>query len=227
MGICEGCHSGCCRAFAVPVTGADIIRLETAHSLSFWDIACRWADPENTISRRFAPQFYFTDEPGTPFVICLRQTESRVYPGTQKCLFLHEQPPQEHGLEPQAICGVYPDRPYTCRAFPLKFDPTQRVAVLPELPIYGREESHPAYRLCPRAWETSDIDPISGIDDLVVAKYEMEFFHELAKGWNARMGTWADFPDFLHLVYSSRVLTEASHQAYLESLRSEQVSHAA
>src|SRR5690606_34649025 len=29
MGLCSGCHAGCCRSFAVPVSGADVLRIET------------------------------------------------------------------------------------------------------------------------------------------------------------------------------------------------------
>jgi hypothetical protein len=40
----------------------------------------------------------------------------------------------------------------------------------------------------------------------VIAKYEMNFFFKLARAWNARLGEWTAFPDFLQLVYAQRVL---------------------
>ena len=93
MSPCESCHAGCCRSFAIPLSGADIIRLENGLGLTFWDFACRWADPEGIIAQNYAPHFFFEDEPQTPFVITLIHDESIYFPATTRCRYLVEGQP--------------------------------------------------------------------------------------------------------------------------------------
>ena len=208
MSICQDCHAGCCRSFAVPLTGADIIRIERDLKLTFWDFACRWADPSGAIARKYAPHFHFPDEPETPFVICINMTESQLFPGTTKCPFLHEDPPEEGLPLGRSHCSIHPSRPSACRVFPVKFNDTGTLPIVYEVPERGREDNHPAYKLCPRQWETSDVDTIDAVQDLAVARYEMTFFHQVASIWNTRMADWESFPEFLRLVYEKRVVHE-------------------
>ncbi|MEX0718046.1 MAG: YkgJ family cysteine cluster protein [Planctomycetaceae bacterium] len=205
MGPCESCHAGCCRSFAVPLTGADVLRIERDFGLTFWDFACRWADDDGRIARRFAPQFHFRDEPRTPFVICLLHHASRNFPATTRCRFLVECPPDAEHPRGQARCGIHSSRPSACRAFPAKFDDSGLV-VLQELPASDRDESTPVYDLCPRPWTPADVDPLDMAADLATANYEMAFFHQLAGLWNRSPGDWETFPAFLRLVYSRRVI---------------------
>lgn len=206
MGPCDACHAGCCRAFAVPVTGADVLRIERDYGLSFWDFACRWADPDGRIARGVAPHFHFRDEPRTPFVICLAHRASRIIPGTTCCRFLIEcQPDAAHPLG-RARCAIHPSRPGACRAFPATFGESGLV-VLQDVPANGRDDGEPAYALCPRSWTTADVDPIDTAADLAAAQYELAFFHEIARVWNRSPGAWESFPDFLRLVYASRIVT--------------------
>lgn len=213
MSVCAGCHAGCCRSFAVPVTGADILRIERDSELSFWDFVCRWADPQGTIAQKYAPHFHFADEPETPFVICLRQTESVFFPRTSKCRFLREGAPSPEQPLGEARCGVYGCRPAACRVFPTKFSRSGQLAVLTDVPCRGRSGEEPLYSLCPRPWEPRDVDPVAALQDLVVARFEMNFFHQLADGWNRRPGQWEVFPDFLRLIYSRRVGREPPAEA--------------
>jgi hypothetical protein len=229
---CDTCHAGCCRAFAVPVSGADILRLVRETERSPWDFICRWADLDGRIAGKFAPTFHFDDEPATPFVVCLRTDESVQFPGTRKCVFLSEQAPDDAapttdlpasstllpvlGSHPtRAWCSVHKDRPGTCRAFPLTLSPDLDFAILNEVPPNGRGDGNPAYDLCPRPWTTSDIDPLDQVRDLVVARYEMQYFHSLARAWNRKPGPWSLFPEFLKIVYSTRVQagTGSTHPA--------------
>ena len=207
MSMCTGCHSGCCRSFAIPVTGADILRIETKLGLVFWDFVCRWADPEGRIARKHAPQFYFQDEPQTPFVICLTHEMSPIFEGTTRCKFLVENAPDDEHPMGTAHCGIYDARPGACRAYPTKLNPSEDLAIIYDVPETGRTGS-PLYQLCPRPWEPADIDPIQGMQDLVTAKFEMDFFRSLAESWNANPGPWEVFPDFLRIVYAARVLRE-------------------
>lgn len=212
MSPCESCHAGCCRAFAVPVTGADILRIETARNLAFRDFVCRWADPEGKIGRNHAPHFRFSDQPSTPFVICLKHEASRYFTGTTKCRFLVESPPDERDPLGRAQCGIYEHRPGTCRTFPAKLSTTSDFAVITEVPQRGRESDHAVYQLCPRQWEPSDFHAIELMQDLVVAKYEMAYFKQLAAIWNRAPRPFSIFPDYLHLVYSRRVVRESPNE---------------
>jgi Fe-S-cluster containining protein len=205
MGLCESCHAGCCRSFAVPVTGADILRIEKQRGLSFWDFVCRWADPQSQISRNHVPQFHFADEPQTPFTICLRHEASAWFANATKCQFLIEHAPDAEHPRGSARCGIYESRPSACRVFPTKFSNSGEFVVLYDVPRSSRDAGNPAYELCPRPWEPADVDSIQSAADLVVAKYEMTFFHSLAAVWNRKPQPWEIFPDFLRLVYAERV----------------------
>ena len=208
MSQCATCHAGCCRSFVVPVTGADILRIASQNGLSFWDFVCRWTDPEGSIALKYAPHFHFQDQPQTKFVISLIQEYSSQFPGTTRCKFLAEGPPtSEHPLG-IAQCGIYGERPSACRVFPTKFDQSGELAVIYDVPAAGKGGSHPVYQLCPRSWKPEDLDPIQQVQDLVVAKYEMNFFFKLAAAWNEHPGDWLLFPDFLQMVYAKRVLSQ-------------------
>jgi len=208
MSQCATCHAGCCRSYVVPLTGADILNIMSSRQLSFWDFACRWADPNGTIALKYAPHFFFRDDPQTPYVISLIQEYSSQFPETTRCKFLVEGAgTSEHPLG-ISHCGIYGERPSACRVFPTKFDSAGELAILCEVPKEGKGGVHPVYRLCPRQWEPRDLDPVRQVQDLVVAKFEMSFFFKLARAWNARPGEWKSFPDFLQLVYAKRVLPQ-------------------
>jgi len=208
MNQCDTCHAGCCRAYVVPLTGADILQIMSNRKLSFWDFACRWADPGGAIAQKFAPHFYFRDDPQTPYVIALIQEYSSQFPGTTRCKFLVEGAPSPEAPLGVSHCGAYGERPSACRIFPTKLDQAEELAVLCDVPAEGKAGSHPAYRLCSRKWEPADLDPIGQVQNLVIARYEMNFFFKLAQGWNCVPGDWKSFPDFLQLVYSKRVLAK-------------------
>src|SRR5262249_21831561 len=124
MGQCATCHAGCCRSFVVPLTGADILRIMSQKKLSFWDFACRWADPEGKTASNYAPRLYSRDEPDPPFVISLIQECSSLLPGTTRWKLLGEGPQsREHPLG-ISQCGIYGERPCACRVFPTKFAPS-------------------------------------------------------------------------------------------------------
>jgi len=187
------------------VTGADILRIESRLNLPFWDFICRWADPSGAIANSYAPHFHFADEPETRFVICLRHEAAAFLPNSTKCQFLVEcQPDAEHPLG-LARCGIYDNRPSACRVFPTKLSESADLVVLYDVPKSTRDKGNPAYSLCPRPWDPSDVDPLQSASDLVVAKYEMSFFHHIATVWNRRPQPWDIFPDFLRLVYAERV----------------------
>lgn len=211
---CHSCHAGCCRAYAIPLTGADVLRLARSTRLSFWDFACRWADPEGIIAGDYAPHLRFADEPATLFVLCLLQEPSRVFADTGKCRFLEETlPDSDHPLG-TGRCGVYEARPAACRVFPLRMQASSLLTVLGDVPAHGRPaDGGPAYQLCSRRWEPGDIDPVQGPQDVAAAKFEAEFFFQVAAAWNQRPGHWQAFPEFLQLVYEQRIVKQRPDSA--------------
>ena len=76
-----------------------------------------WQNPRGRV-----PHFFFPDAPETPFVICLMHSDSLFLPGTTKCRFLIECPPDEAHPLGQARCGIYGVRPSACRVFPTKLN---------------------------------------------------------------------------------------------------------
>lgn len=207
MSPCDSCHhSGCCRAFAIPLTGADILRIQKEYSLGFWDFVSRWADPDGTIARNNAPHFFFSDEPETPFVICTSHTQSPFHKGTTKCRFLLECEPDETHPMGKSRCMIYGNRPSTCHAFPMKLDDSSELTILYDVPKHGRTDQNPMYELCPRPWEAEDVDPVDAPQKLAIAQYEVHFFSQVASLWNKNPREWEIFPEFLNVVYNHRVV---------------------
>ena len=135
---CDGCHGGCCRSFAVPVTGADVFRLTRATGRSFWEVACRWPDAEGKIARRYAPALYFADDPSAATVLCLTHEASETLPGSTRCRFLEETPPTPDRPRGTGRCGVYDQRPASCRSFPLRLASDGHLVKVHDVPARGR-----------------------------------------------------------------------------------------
>jgi hypothetical protein len=129
-------------------------------------------------------------------------------------------PDDEHPLG-VARCGMYENRPAACRVFPTKLNENRDLAIIYDVPERGRAGSNPIYQLCARPWEPEDVDPVQGLQDLVVAQYEMSYFHMLADAWNRGAGLWSAFPDFLRMVYGSRVLSKEGRSATRQPAGSE------
>ena len=216
MSICEGCHAGCCRSFAVPLSGADILRIEQARSANFWDFACRWEDRAGIIAGRYAPHFHFDDEPATPFAICLKHADSTTHPGSTRCQFLEEQSATTAQPRGRAHCGAYSHRPAACRSFPTTLHSSGQLVVIEPVPTTRRQGHSEAYALCPRPWTPDDIDPVQALQDLIIARFEMQFFHVVADRWNQQPGAWSDFPEFIRIVYQHRVVVRNGDQLQAE-----------
>ena len=92
--------------------------------------------------------------------------------------------------------------------FPTKFNATSDLAVVVDIPERFRQNTNPAYTLCPRPWQPEDVDPIQAVQDLAVIKYELAFFWQVAESWNRSPKSWSAFPQFLEIVYSKRVTRE-------------------
>ena len=201
---CEGCHGGCCRSFAVPLTGADVFRLTAATGLGFWEVACRWPDADGKISRKYAPALHFADEPAAT-VLALAHQDSSALPGSTRCRFLGETAPDDSHPLGVGRCGVYGDRPAACRSFPTRFAADGNLVTVHDVPDRGREGVHPAYELCPRPWTAADVDPLEAPAQLAAARWEMDFFRQVAAAWNRAARPSAALPAYLEAVYAGRV----------------------
>jgi Fe-S-cluster containining protein len=168
----------------------------------FWKFVCRWADPSCAISRGVAPHFFFDDDRQTPYVIGLRQTESRLFRGTRKCVFLEETDPAGRLERGTGRCSVYEHRPSACRIFPARVDEAGALDAL-AVRECSDDIEHEVYELCPRRWSVSDLDPVAAVEDLRACASEMELFHAIAQRWNDQPGPWPFFPDFLELIYTA------------------------
>lgn len=192
---CDGCHSGCCRAFAVPLTLSDLLRISAAEQLNFWDFVVRWADPDGAISRGQAPHFYFEDEPETPFVIGLMHEPSTAFPGSTRCRFLEEGVGEDGRVTGR--CGIYESRPMGCRIFPAVILPTGEAGIAP-IPESGRtDDDSDAYRLCSTEWSVDDLGPDDSTRLIDECRREMQLMSLLATRWNQDPGPWPLFPEFL------------------------------
>ncbi len=199
---CTGCHSGCCRAFIVPLTGYDMIRIMTNLELPFWEFVCRYADESGEIAKGIAPHFHFDDDPETPFTIGLLQDASTHFPETQKCQFLKEHEKNDEHPLGVANCSIYEDRPMACRLFPARLDEQNEIGIV-NIPKFGRAGSNPAYQLCPRDWTTEDIDAEVARRDIGNTATEMQQMHLLAERWNASPRSWLLFPDVIQMVFGN------------------------
>jgi Fe-S-cluster containining protein len=199
---CTGCHAGCCRGSALPLTGRDIFRIVTELRVPFSRFVRRWADPSCVLARGIAPHFFFDDDRQTPYVIGLRHTESRMFPGTRKCVFLEESPADGNASRPTGRCSIYERRPVGCRVFPSRLDEAGAWGTRAP-PEPADERLHEAYRLCSRTWSVFDFDLEGALNDLRACRSEMELFHAIAHCWNAQPGPWPFFPDFLELIYTA------------------------
>lgn len=193
---CDGCHAGCCRAHAVPLTLSDIVRIAADRQLDFWNFVVRWADETGSIARGQVPHFHFDDEPQTPFVIGLMHTASDVYPGTTRCRFLQESVRDDGSVT--GSCGIYESRPLACRIFPAVQLPTGEIGVvdIPESPT----AVHEAFRLCPESWSVGDLSTDDARAQIEECRGEMELMSVLAERWNSNPGPWTLFPQFLTAV---------------------------
>ena len=207
-GSAISCHAGCCRAFAVPVTGADIVAIKRRLGLPFDDFIRRLPDHAGSPGERGRAALSFEDTPATPYVICLSHTRSEFHAELHKCRFLIECAPDE-----EFPVGARPLRDLWRAAFRLpgvshEIQRDQRPGSRRDIPERLRQNANPAYTLCPRPWQPEDVDPIQAVQDLAVLKYELAFFWQVADLWNRSPESWRAFPQFLEIVYSKRVRRE-------------------
>ncbi len=218
MKVCKTCAGGCCRAFRVPITGFDTLRIMRTIDVDPYffcgveevtgEKLQNWQDKD--------PIFIFTDS-GEPkyYEIYLKSVESKYFEFHGKCIFLQEWDASElNSTDIEGVfgrCGIYDCRPIACRNYPAKLGEDGKPYM--HDPYY--EHTNPdnkrwqalPYGLCPRPVEKDDFE--QGINEyiknLLHFKYEMEFFTELSKKWNQNPDVSDKFIEFLEKEYCDRL----------------------
>lgn len=214
MQICSSCHAGCCRNYTISLSGYDILNIAKTLDVqpsSFVDVIAVEEGADIEYKSKHTALFRFSDMDGH-YIFGMKMVESALAPQTAKCQFLLEwnldnENPTMEGII--ARCGIYSCRPQLCAAFPTKFGVDELSGVMVNTSAFEQEVSHPVYKTCPQAPSMADIaDSDEIIKTLVLKKYEVEFFKNLAKKWNENPKTLAEFWDFLTESYQNRVVIE-------------------
>jgi len=219
MELCKTCHGGCCRRYHPPLLGSDIINIcETLKiDINFFTTVVPMSEEKVNELIDKIPMFIFTDAGANQyFSLALKFNESKHYPGTQKCIFLHEWQAELLGSEELTgvigRCGIYSCRPVGCAAYPAKYIEEEKKVIArdPHL-ILEKEHSviddSPAYKLCERPLNYKDYAPFQEdyAKSAVLSHNEREFFVKLAHKWNKNPDVSDNFYGFLLKEYGDRI----------------------
>ncbi len=159
---CAACGL-CCRSYLVPIFGHDLWRITTKRGIA----------PES---------FAFVAEQETPDPLGFRLAADGPTHGlallklepmapTQPCIFLEEVGPG------QSRCGIYEDRPITCRSYPMS--------------KFGDRVYQRATTLCPpESWDEADLGATHWRDTLQRLRRHRDIYVEVVARWNAAIDRW-------------------------------------
>lgn len=214
MKVCSSCHAGCCRRFHVPLTGYDILKIKQDLNLEYLDFLqlIPVSDEYLPIDSKTRAIFKFNNiGANNNYVLYLRSINSRLIHNSDKCIFLQEWNGEDFALPGfrgiKARCGIYNSRPLACTIYPAKLHENELIGVVK---VPNPEELNPAYHLCPADINGSDFSEDSNeiMKNLVLYKYEKNYFKFLAETWNQGEGDFGEFFEFLKAAYEKRILIE-------------------
>ena len=218
MSICCTCHGGCCRKFNIHLTGYDILNISKNLNLNYMHFTQVLPVNEERMEKtlKHTAFFKFPNLGDGYYGIFLRLINSRHMPDSLKCMFLQEWNDKEFMLPDleniTARCGIYENRPLTCAVYPAKMsiDGLTGLTGDPNKIPGTMACDNPAYNLCPRSLDERDFADHSGstIKNLVLYKYEVEYFKAVSEIWNNNPGDFGKFFMFLEMAYKNRVLYE-------------------
>ncbi|MEI7475134.1 MAG: YkgJ family cysteine cluster protein [bacterium] len=217
MQICKSCAGGCCRNYSVAITGYDILNISKTlgiDPISFIQIVEIEDEADFEYKSKHAALFKFTDAKKDVFYMFgMRMVESQLVQGTAKCQFLMEWYYNRNNPSIDQIiarCGIYNCRPLICSAFPSKFDSTENRGVVLNLSSISESKEHPIYNLCSGTIAGEEVDRAA--DDimkaLILRKFELDYFKNLASYWNEKPGTITEFLVFMQNAYQDRVYVD-------------------
>jgi len=172
----------CCRSYLVPLFGHDVWQIATRRNLSPESFAfiAEQEEPDALGFRLTAP--------GPTYGLALMKIEPIT--ATQPCIFL------EGVDQGYTRCGIYADRPITCRSYPMSKLGGR---------VFQRERT-----LCPPgSWTDEDTIAPQWVRTLQQLRMRRDIYVEVVARWNAAVERWQPpgmlppklFCDYLLLVY--------------------------
>ena len=217
MIICSSCHAGCCRRFRIPLTGYDILKIRKTIGLNYLEFIQLLPVNEEDIEKKSksSPVFKFINiGEDRYYSLFLERTLSKYFPDSLKCMFLQEWNGEDFLLPDyvgvKARCGIYNNRPLACSMYPAKWDDNGLTAIAKDPGKHLPEANNPAYYLCPVDLSQSDFMDNSDeiIKDLVLFRYEMDYYKAFADYWNQQEGDFGEFFPILEKMYQNRIIFE-------------------
>lgn len=217
MLICSSCQAGCCRRFNVPLTGYDILKIRKTLNLEYLEYAQIIIVDNEYVKKdsKSVSVFKFTNLGAAKYyTFYLRSIKSKYLPDSHKCMFLQEWDGEDFAMPDfegvKARCGIYDVRPLVCTIYPAKLHKNELIGITSDPGKRLDKPDNAAYNLCPRDLNKLDLLDNSDeiIKNLVLYKYEMNYFKFLAETWNQGNGDFGEFFTFLEAAYENRVLFE-------------------
>lgn len=214
---CSSCLAGCCRRFDVPLTGFDIIKIQKALNLEYYEIAQLIPVKEDSYEKnsKATGVFKFNNfDAGEYFTFYLRNIKSKYIPDSYKCMFLQEWNGEDFLLHDRpgikARCGIYNIRPLICSVYPARLHENELIGVVKNPTKHLEKPDNPAYNLCPEEYDEKEFftDSDEIIKNLVLYKYEVNYFQFLAEVWNQNTCDFGLFYNFLEESYKNRILID-------------------
>ncbi|EKE04582.1 MAG: hypothetical protein ACD_20C00046G0003 [uncultured bacterium] len=212
MQICNDCHAGCCRKYNTHLTGYDILKIKKNLGMDYLYFLQLAPIKEENVEKtlKHTALFRFTNLGDGYFAFYMKRVKSRYFPDSHKCIFLQEWDGDDFLLPVDKVisrCGIYGIRPITCAIYPTKLHDDGLIGIAGN-PDNDNASGNAAYDLCPRPLIEEDFAGCSGDDvqNLVLYKYEMNYFKSLSEVWNAEPGDFAKFIAYLEAAYKNRIL---------------------
>ena len=215
MQACNSCQAGCCRNFTVALTGFDLMNISKTLGvdlLSFIQMVPVIGEENIAYRSEHSALFKFSDAADDNFYLFgMRMVESQLVPGTIKCQFLQEwylnirKPSLETII---SRCGIYNCRPLLCATYPTQFDSSEQHALIYNMDADPESVKHKIYNLCREKFKPEEVLATSDdiIQKLVLRKYEVDYFKNLAASWNENPSTIDDFLNLMIKTYNNRVV---------------------
>lgn len=174
----------CCRAFLVPVCGHDIWRISRLLDLR----------PEEFVvalrRENITPDGFILRPEGPSFSLALAK-RGKMMPG-EPCIFLID------FANGESRCGVYAERPTTCRVYPMTLRD-------------GQVMQHPDVLCPPGAWAEHEPKKQHWFDAIENRNLQFDFYHQVLANWNKNVAgldagttyTIHNFYDYLLKVYDA------------------------
>lgn len=215
MSLCASCHGGCCRSLLLIITAWDALRLsrDLERSPESFTQFIPLGESQTEALQGLPAQIRFSDTQGPlqNHTLVLKKEPSQLLPGTHRCTFLLEWP--QENADPEAShpggrvtgrCGVYGSRPLMCRTYPALLDDNNQPVITYRRSMQAPQGEH---ALCPKPWtpEMFGNDPSATAHNLILERYEFDFFNAAVERWNETPRPRSEFFPFMTKEYQHRI----------------------